>query len=179
MSSSYTCSPLPRVPVQGTLVTPPCPAPVRGWCVSSVLTTLSTLCPTSQAWTSVGSCVSTRTAASTSPTHTTTPSRSPASVNCSPPANLSTIAPIASLRILTAELAVGLNENVQEVIANIESEMECKTLCLVSSSCTFYTYFLATDTLYHLYCFLLTGPRTALTTHQAAASPRTVRSSRP
>ena len=67
----------------------------------------------------------------------------------------------------------------QEVIANIESEMECKILCLVSSSCTFYTYFLATDTLYHLYCFLLTGPRTAPTTHQAAASPWTVRSSRP
>ena len=44
----------------------------------------------------------------------------------------------------------------QEVIANIESEMECKILCLVSSSCTFYTYFLATDTLYHQYCFLLT-----------------------
>ena len=43
----------------------------------------------------------------------------------------------------------------QEVIANIESEMECKT-CIVPGACTFYTYFLATDTLYHPYCFLLT-----------------------
>ena len=50
----------------------------------------------------------------------------------------------------------GLNENVQDVIPYIESEMECKKLCLMNSTCTFYTYFMSNDTLFHQNCFLLT-----------------------
>ena len=49
-----------------------------------------------------------------------------------------------------------LVENIQDVISNIESEMACKKLCLQNSTCSFYTFFLANDTLYHGSCFLLT-----------------------
>ena len=49
-----------------------------------------------------------------------------------------------------------LNENVEDVIPNVESEMACKILCLENSKCQFYTLFLANDTLYHSNCFLLT-----------------------
>ena len=50
----------------------------------------------------------------------------------------------------------GLGDNVLDVIPYIESEMNCKELCLMNSTCTFYTYFLANDTLLHQNCFLLT-----------------------
>ena len=49
-----------------------------------------------------------------------------------------------------------LSENVEDVIPYIESEMACKKLCHGNSKCTFYTYFLANDTLYPRSCFLLT-----------------------
>ena len=42
------------------------------------------------------------------------------------------------------------------MIPYIESELECKKLCLINSTCTFYSYFLANDTLLHQNCFLLT-----------------------
>ena len=50
-----------------------------------------------------------------------------------------------------------LNENVEDVIPNVESEMACKSLCLEShQKCQYYTYFLANDTLFSRSCFLLT-----------------------
>ena len=93
-----------------------CPCRGPEW----LLTPLSTLCPTSPAWTSVGSCVSTWTAASTSPTPTTTPSRSPASVNCSPPAKCEFVNNCSDCytenidcRTCGENIIRGLNENVK------------------------------------------------------------------
>ena len=49
-----------------------------------------------------------------------------------------------------------LGDNVLEVIANTESEVKCKDMCLSTDNCSWFTYFFHNDTLYHEYCFLLT-----------------------
>ena len=49
-----------------------------------------------------------------------------------------------------------LNENVEDVIPNVESEAACQEQCRGNSKCQFYTYFLANDTLFPHNCFLLT-----------------------
>ena len=59
-------------------------------------------------------------------------------------------------RTCGANVVGALNENVQDIIPYIESEIECKILCLTKSTCSFYTYFFSNDTLYHKYCVLQT-----------------------
>ena len=49
-----------------------------------------------------------------------------------------------------------LRENVQDIIPNIESEMDCKQLCLNNTSCSYYTYFFNNNTQFHKFCFLQT-----------------------
>ena len=48
-----------------------------------------------------------------------------------------------------------LDENIQDLLTNIESELTCKQSCLNVSGCTFYTYF-ANDTNFDQFCFLQT-----------------------
>ena len=49
-----------------------------------------------------------------------------------------------------------LRENVQDIIPNIESEMDCKQLCLNNTSCSYYTFFFNNNTQFHKFCFLQT-----------------------
>ena len=49
-----------------------------------------------------------------------------------------------------------LDENILDSYPLIEDELACLEICHRDSECAFYTYFFATDPLYHQNCFLLT-----------------------
>ena len=61
---------------------------------------------------------------------------------------------MACFRSCSSNVVGDLDENVQDLLTNIESEQECKESCLNVSSCNFYTYFFANDTLFEKYCVL-------------------------
>ena len=49
-----------------------------------------------------------------------------------------------------------LDENVQDIIPNTESEKDCQQLCLNTTSCSHYTYYFQNDTMFQKFCFLQT-----------------------
>ena len=51
--------------------------------------------------------------------------------------------------------AGNLDENVIEVIPNTMTGQDCRDLCGDTEGCTWFTYFLSDDPLYHEHCFLL------------------------
>ena len=54
-----------------------------------------------------------------------------------------------------------LDENVQDLLTNIESEHECKRSCLETAECSYYTFYFPNSTHFRDYCFLqteLVGP---------------------
>ena len=55
------------------------------------------------------------------------------------------------------ENSVGhMDENIIDTIDNTKSELDCKLSCSGTVNCTFYTYYLEEDPLYHQLCVLLT-----------------------
>jgi len=49
-----------------------------------------------------------------------------------------------------------MDENIIDTIDNMKSELDCKHSCSGTANCTFYTYYLEEDPLYHQLCVLLT-----------------------
>ena len=49
-----------------------------------------------------------------------------------------------------------MDENIIDTIDNKKSELDCKLSCSGTANCTFYTYYLEEDPLYHQLCVLLT-----------------------
>ena len=55
-----------------------------------------------------------------------------------------------------ASLVGDLDENVQDLLTNIESEHDCKRSCLEAAGCSFYTFYFPNSTHFRDYCFLQT-----------------------
>ena len=55
-----------------------------------------------------------------------------------------------------SNLVGDLDENIQDILADIESEQTCKESCLNVPQCSFYTYFYPNDTQFENYCILQT-----------------------
>ena len=63
---------------------------------------------------------------------------------------------MACYRSCSSNVVGDLDENIQDLLTNIESELACRQLCLNVSECSFYTYFYPNDTNFEKYCFLQT-----------------------
>ena len=49
-----------------------------------------------------------------------------------------------------------MDANIIDMVANTQSELDCKKLCSETDKCSFYTYYSEEDNLYHELCILLT-----------------------
>ena len=59
-------------------------------------------------------------------------------------------------RTCGANVVGHMDENIIDMLANINTELDCKTICSETDKCSFYTYHLEEDPLYHQLCVLLT-----------------------
>ena len=63
---------------------------------------------------------------------------------------------MACYRSCGSSVVGDLDENIQDLLTDIESELSCRQSCLQVPECSFYTYFYPNDTNFGKYCFLQT-----------------------
>ena len=57
-----------------------------------------------------------------------------------------------------------MDENIQDLVPNVDSEAACQESCFQNSGCQFYTYFTQEDEDYPKFCFLLAKLSNPITT---------------